>query len=176
MYFCCNWNHCSQTAMWFEGLLFQMFLFLLLAIGISWAKAEKFLYMTLILMSRNNNEWVNLFSCLFFSYEHSFFFFLFCFISSLPCCHSGWSCNTSVAPQENHITCSHICHNKQGSAGCEQGEEDEAFNSGLPAGVCSTQTSCCRPLQSTWRRRSHCSKKANVHAWQLTQRHMVYTW
>lgn len=88
-----------------------------------------------------------------------FFLVFFWFIHSLSCCHSGWSRNTSAAPQENPLTCSHVCHNKQGSAGCEQGAEEEGFNSGLPAGVCSTQTSCCRPLQSTWTRRSHYSKK-----------------
>lgn len=37
MLFCSNFDYCSKTAMWFECLLFQMFLFLL-AIGIPWAK------------------------------------------------------------------------------------------------------------------------------------------
>lgn len=30
-----------------------------------------------------------------------------------------------MSPQENRITCSHVCHNKQGSAGCEPGAEDQ---------------------------------------------------
>lgn len=130
--------------MWFECLLFQIFP------GISWA--EKSLYVILMLISSYSNEWVNLFCVLIFQVQFlSFLFRPFCFICSLSSCHSRRSCNTQMAPQENRITCSHekACHNKQGLAGCEQDAEDERLNSGLPAGVCSTQTSCCHPLRST---------------------------
>lgn len=116
--------------------------------------------------------WIFFLPCLSHGYN-CFFLVFFWFIHSLSCCHSRWSRNTSAAPQENPLTCSHVCHNKQGSAGCEQGAEEEGFNSGLPAGVCSTQTSCCHPLQSTWTRRSHYSKKyiyICIYIWESTHR------
>lgn len=71
----------------FACLLFQMFLFLLPARGISWVKAEKSLYMTIILICNHNNEWANIFCLPFISHEHVFFscvFFCSITFSFLP--------------------------------------------------------------------------------------------
>lgn len=69
----------------------------------------------------------------------------------------------SPVPQENHAADSHLTHLSQqtGHSRVWPASRGRAgFNGGSPAGACSSRTSCCRPLRSTWRRRSRCGKRS----------------
>lgn len=135
--------------MWFECLLFQMVLFLLLAIGISWAKAEKFLYMTLMLISSYNNG-AKL--CFFLPFSLRFFFpplTILLLYALLPVAavdgHATHRWPHRKAVSHDHISVT----TNRARRGVSWGAQDEGFTGGLPAGACSTRTSCCHPLQST---------------------------
>lgn len=69
----------------------------------------------------------------------------------------------SPVPQENHAADSHLTHLSQQTGHSRVWPVSRGragFNGGSPAGACSSRTSCCRPLRSTWRKRSRCGKRS----------------
>ena len=132
-----------MLAMRFEYLLFQMILLLLLAIGVSWANLNNnkrmevpgtLCWSAAIIM----RGWIftRLFLTCFLDQVHSqaqIFTLVYIYMISVLLPQWRWLCNTSMAPPENSITCSHkkLCHNKWGSEGCEQGAKDGVFKQWL---------------------------------------------